>query len=100
MIAHARVPSRFSAVGPTGQRWMALPAFNVCGMLSFWECGSPGSINHGKRKCESLTSLLSIRSFCFLPSPRPLAFPISLLFVSLSNRCLPSFPLSPAMAPP
>jgi hypothetical protein len=40
MIAHERVPVRFSAVGPAGQRGMVLPAFNVRDAWSFWERGS------------------------------------------------------------
>jgi hypothetical protein len=63
MIAHACVPGRFSAVGPAGQRWMALFAVNVRGARSFWERDSPGSINHGKGKDESLTSPLSLCRF-------------------------------------
>jgi hypothetical protein len=100
MIAHARVPDRFSAAGPAGQRRVVLPAFNVCGARCFRERGSPGSIHHWKGKSESLTSSLSLRSLCFLLSLRPRALPTSLLFASFLNHRLPRSQLSPAMAAP
>jgi hypothetical protein len=100
MIAHACVHGRFSRVGLAGQRRTALPAFNGCDARDFWGRDSPRSINRGKGKGESLTSPLSIHRSCCQPSPRLRAPPILVLLASLPIRCLPSFSLSPAMAPP
>jgi hypothetical protein len=100
MIAHTCAPSCFSTVGPVGQRQTVSPAVNACGARSSRESGSPRSINCGNGKGESLTSPLSIHNLCDSPSPRPRALPILLLPASLSIRRLPSFQLSPAMAPP